>query len=191
MAMEERHLIATYCRFREDDEVNTFLTDYSKIFPKHVLNRIDKAKETYIRLYASHPDKEYIKITFFGHQAIEGLKKYATSIGLPEEKIELDSDCKNIAAMAKKIWERVRSSAVTPRVYFVVSNWQWIFLEPLTSIKDDRYKFYLEGALDERHPDEMELDKKSEKVAKIDLKEGRIASILDKVGGSISSNLKG
>jgi len=189
--MEDRHLIVTYCRFNEDDVSNVSADDYSKVFPKYVLNRINKTKETFVRLSESHADDEFMKVLLFGQQAVAGLKRYGASLGLPEERIELDGNCKDIADMVKKIWNRIRSNTNPPRVYFMLSNWQWIFIEPLLSLKDDRFKFYFEGAFDDRSVEEIERDKKLEKVAKIDLKESKLGSILDKVGGSISSNLKG
>jgi hypothetical protein len=187
--MEERHIVAVYCRFRDDDKINN-TGNYSQMFPEHVVNRVKKANEVYSRITASHADSDYTRIIFFGQNSIEQLKQYGKSIGLPEEKIDLD-DCKDISTMAKKIWDKVRNSDTLPRVYFVASNWQWVFLEQLTNVKNDLYRFYFEGAVDERHPDEIEMDKKMEKVAKMELKEGRLASILDKVGGSLSENLKG
>ena len=189
--MEDRHLIVTYCRFNGDNKSNVSADDYSKVFPKHVMSRIKKTKETFARLSDSHADDEFMKVLLFGQQAVVGLQKFAVSLGLPEERIELDGNCKDIAEMVKKVWNRIKTNTNPPRVYFVLSNWQWIFIEPLLSLKDDRFKFYFEGALDDRTIDEIELDKKLEKVAKIDLKESRLGSILDKVGGSISSNLKG
>jgi hypothetical protein len=188
--MEDRHLIVTYCRFKGDNTSDVSANDYSKMFPNHVLNRIKKAKETFVRLSASHADDEFMKVLLFGQQAVVGLKKYAVGLDLPEDRIEL-ADCKDIAEMTKKIWDRIRTSENPPRVYFVLSNWQWVFIEPLLSIKDEQFKFYFEGAPDYRASDEIELDKKMEKVAKMDLKESKLGSILDKVGGSISSNLKG
>lgn len=187
--MEERHIIAVYCRFRDDDKVKN-TGDYAEMFPGHVINRIKKASEVYSRIVASHADSEYTKIVFFGQDSIETLKEYANSIGLPTDKIALDQ-CKDIATMAKKVWEDVRHLNVPPRVYFVVSNWQWIFLNPLIGTKDERYRFYFEGAVDTRHTSEIDKDKKMEKVAKIDLREGRLASILDKIGGNVSENMKG
>jgi len=189
--MEDRHLIVTYCRFNGDDVSNVSADDYSKVFPKYVLNRINKTKETFVRLSESHADDEFMKVLLFGQQAVAGLKKYGASLGLQEEKIELDGDCKDIAEMVKKIWSRIRTNMNPPRAYFVLSNWQWVFIEPLLSLKDEQFKFYFEGAPDYRTSDEIEFDKKMEKVAKIDLKESKLGSILDKVGGSISSNLKG
>jgi len=186
--VQERHLIAIYCRFRDDDRTEG--TDNYSRFPEHVINRVDKARDVYSRLTASHPDSEYTRIVFFGQKSIEALKQYGKGIGLPEEKIEL-VDCRDIATMAKKIWSRIKNNNSSARVYFVLSNWQWVFLDPLISVKDDLYKFYFEGAVDERHPNEIELDKKKEKVAKIDLKESKLANILDKVGGSLSDKLKG
>ena len=187
--MEDRHIIAVYCRFRDDDKIKN-TGDCLQIFPEHVINRIKKADEVYRRINASHADSEYTRIVFFGQKSIAPLKQYGKNIGLPEEKIVLD-DCKDLTTMVKKIWDNVRNSDVPPRVYFVVSNWQWVFLDPLINVKDDRYRFYFEGAVDERHPDEIEKDKKTERVAKIELKEGKLASILDKVGGGLSENLKG
>ena len=112
------------------------------------------------------------------------------SIGLPEEKIGLDN-CKDISAMAKKIWMTVKDSNATPRVYFIASNWQWIYLVPLISVKDTQCQFYFEGAIDERHPDKIEMDKMMERVTKINLNKNRLANVLDKVGTSLSENLKG
>lgn len=191
MEAEDRHLIVTYCRFGGDNVSNASSDDFSKIFPQHVLNRISKAKETFARLVDSHADDEFMKVLLFGQQAAVGLRKYAVSLGLPEEMIELDANCKDIAEMVKKVWNRIRTNANPPRVYFILSNWQWVFIEPLLVLKDERFKFYFEGAFDGRTTDEIEADKKLEKVAKIAIKENKIGSMLDKVGGSVSSNLKG
>jgi len=188
--MEDRHLIATYCRFHGDDQLNISGDGYPKVFPKHVLNRIKKTKETFVRLSESHADDQFMKVLFFGKQVVSGLKRYAASLGLPEERIELDENCRDIAEMVKKILNRIKTTN-PPRVYFVLSSWQWVFIEPLLNLKDERFRFFFEGALDDRTNYEIEHDKKMEKVAKIDLKESGLASILDKVGGNISSNLKG
>ena len=187
--MEERHIIAIYCRFSNDDKIKN-TDNYSQMFPEYVINRINKASEVYSRIISSHPDKEYIKIIFFGQKPIELLKNYGMSIGLPEEKIGLDN-CKDISAMAKKIWMTVKDNNATPRVYFIASNWQWIYLVPLISVKDTQYQFYFEGAIDERHPDKIEMDKMMERVTKINLNKNRLANVLDKVGTSLSENLKG
>ncbi|MEM3129244.1 MAG: hypothetical protein QW769_09635 [Nitrososphaerales archaeon] len=160
------------------------------MFPEHVINRIKKAHEVYDRINVSHADSEYTRLIFFGQRSIEHLKEYGKSIGLPDNKIDL-SDCKDIASMVQKIWNSVKHSETPPRVYLVASNWQWIFLDMLINIKNDRFRFYFEGAVDERHPDEIEKDKRMERIAKIEMKENRLASILDKVGGSLSENLKG
>lgn len=187
--MEERHIVAIYCRFRDDNKIKN-TGNYTQMFPEHVINRIKKASEVYSRIKVSHPDHEHTKIIFFGERSIEPLKQYGKSLGLPEEKISLD-DCKDIATMVKKIWNSVKDDSTPPRVYLVGSNWQWVFLDQLITLKDDRFRFYFEGAVDERHPDEIEKDKKMEKVAKIDVKESKLANILDMVGGSISKNMKG
>lgn len=189
--MEDRHLIVTYCRFKDDNTLNVSVNNYSKVFPRHVLNRINKMKETFVRLSESHADDEFMKVLLFGQQAVSSLKKYTASLGLPEERIEVDSNCKDIAEMVRRIWDRIRTNINPPRVYFVLSNWQWVFIEPLLNLKDENFKFYFEGALDDRTLDEIELDKKLEKVAKIELKESKLGSMLDKVGGTLSSNLKG
>jgi hypothetical protein len=191
MAMEDRHLIVTYCRFSGDAISNASTDDYTKVFPQHVLDRIRKAKEAFVRLSESHADDEYMKVLLFGQQAVVDLKNYALSLELPETRIELDTDCRDIAEMVRKIWKRIGTSVNPPRVYFVLSNWQWIFIESILGLKDEQFRFYFEGAPDYRTADEIEADKKMEKVAKIDLKESKLGSILDKVGGSISSNLKG
>jgi len=186
--MQDRHIIAIYCRFHYDETQNS--DNDSQTFPEHVKKRLEKASELFSRITASHPDSEHTRIIFFGEKSLEALKRYGKSIGLPEDKIELNS-CKDIAAMAMKVWKRVRKNATPPRVYFVISNWQWTFLDSLTSMKDNIYKFYLEGAVDERQPEEIEMDKKMEKVAKIDLKESKLANLLDKVGSVLSESLKG
>ena len=186
--MQDRHIIAIYCRFTYGETENS--NNDSQTFPEHVKKRLEKASEVFSRITASHPDSEHMRIIFFGEKSLEALKRYGVSIGFPEDKIELDS-CKDIASMAIKVWNRVRKNATPPRVYFVVSNWQWIFLDSLTGVKDNLFKFYLEGAVDERQPEEIESDKMMEKVAKIDLKENKLAKLLDKVGSVLSENLKG
>ncbi|GEM_PF-1134090 len=191
MEAEDRHLIVTYCRFGGDNVSNVSSDDYLKIFPQHVLNRVNKAKETFVRLAESHADDEFMKVLLFGQQAVVGLRNYAASLGLPEERIELDANCKDITEMVKKVWNRIRTKPNPPRVYFMLSTWQWVFIEQLLALKDERFKFYFEGAFDGRASEEVELDKKLEKVAKIALKTSKIGSMLDKVGGSVSSNLKG
>lgn len=181
------HLIATYCRFNSDRSDAT--DDYTK-FPPYVLNRIRKTHETFVRLTRSHADDEFIKIAFFGREA-STLKAYALSIGLPENRIELDTDCASIENMVRKIWDGMKNDANPPRIYFVLSNWQWIFIEPLLKLKSDHFKFYFEGALDERLPQVIEAEKKFEKTAKINLKEAKMDKVFDTVGSGISENLKG
>ena len=58
-------------------------------------------------------------------------------------------------------------------------------------MKDTQYQFYFEGTIDERHPDKIEMDKMMERVTKINLNKNRLANVLDKVGTSLSENLKG
>jgi hypothetical protein len=184
--MEERHIIAVYCRFNND--MKDLSPDYT--FPRHVLNRIKKAMETYARLADSHADDEFIKILLYGTKLAELLKKYAASLGLPEERMEVDY-CNNIEDMVRKLWNRVKNNAEPPRVYFVLSGWQWVFIEPLLAIKDERFKFFFEAALDERRIDEIDFDRRMEKVARIEIKESRLTSILDKLGSNVSENMKG
>jgi hypothetical protein len=187
--VQDRHVIAVYCRFRDEDKISS-RGNISQMFPEHVMNRIKKAKEVYTRIVDSHADSQYTKIVFFGEKSIDPLKQYAQSLGLPEQKVHL-VNCKDIATMVKKIWNMVRNEESAPRIYFVVSNWQWMYLDQLITLKDERFRFYFEGAVDERHPDEIEMDKRMEKVARIELKQGKLSGILDMVGGSVSQNLKG
>lgn len=188
--MEDRHLVVIYCRFKDDNAPSSSADDYSKVFPRHVLNRMKKAKEAFSRLAESHADDEFIKVLLFGAATVNDLKKYAVSLGLPEERIETH-DCRDIADMVKKVWKRIKVSDDPPRVYFVLSNWQWMFIEPLLALKDERFRFYMESAVDDRPSDEIELDKGLEKVAKIELRESRLGGILDKVGSSVGENMKG
>ncbi len=189
---EDRHLIAAYCRFSNDDRLDPSTGDFGT-FPKKVLNRIEKAREVFTRLSASHADDAFIKVLLFGQQPSAALKVYAASLGMPEDRIEVDTGCRNIADMARKVWDRISTQASTDqmRVYFVLSNWQWVYVEPMLKLKDDRFRFFFEGALDERSIDEITAEKRLEKVASVGMKEGRLAGILDKVGGNISDNLKG
>ena len=165
----EYKYIAVYCKIHNRSEK----ADEAK---KSVLR---KARELYDRLADSYAD-DNIKILLFG----------ATDTSyLPNDKVEVHY-CNDIQDMSKQILNIVKDNEFQSRVYMVLTNWQWRYIEPLLKLKDENLKFFYEGALDPRSRDEINKEREHEKMAKVKIKRG-LLGFLDTVGSSVSTDLKG
>ncbi|GIU70992.1 MAG: hypothetical protein KatS3mg003_0471 [Candidatus Nitrosocaldaceae archaeon] len=170
----EYKYIAVYCKMHNE-------TQNSK---ETIRNIFLKAKELFQRLDSSYADDD-IKILLFGIKDPSIAYEY-----LPKEHIEA-YDCKNIQDMSKKIWNIIRNNEFQSRIYIVLANWQWKYIEPLLKLKHDNYKFFYEGALDPRPLDEINKEKEYEKSAKVKIKQGGLLGLLDTIGSNVSTDLKG
>ncbi len=150
-----------------------------------ILNILSKARELFNRLAASYADEKDIRILIFGIEDINKAYEY-----LPKEQIEA-YECNNIKEMCDKIWKITRDNEFENRIYLVLTNWQWKYVEPLLRLKSARYKFFYEAALDVRGVEEIKREVSYEKIAKIDAKEGRFLRLLDMIGSNVSTDLKG
>ncbi|MEM4635797.1 MAG: hypothetical protein QXL44_07940, partial [Candidatus Nitrosocaldus sp.] len=79
------------------------------------------------------------------------------------------------------------NAGTSKRVYFVLSNWQWQYIEPLLRLKDQQFRFFFEGALDERGVEEIEVDRRMESIVRLNVEN----SIVDRLMGILASDLKG
>ena len=166
---------------------NKYVAIYAKSFSDNsynaIINRLDKAKQVYDRLLASYADED-IKVLIFGADNI--IKNKADKMFNNPSYY----DCKNIADMCNKIFNIIRDNRFQSRVYFVLSSWQWHYIEPLLRFKHEHYKFFYEGAFDPRDVKDINHDKAYEKVAKVKVKVNPFANMLDLVGSSISTDMK-
>ncbi len=162
--------------------------------PKHIRNRLDTAKNLSSRLARSHVDDNMIKTIIFARSKAEA-ELYARLSSLPDANVE---ECTNIGDMVEKVlatigfYERGKgssnnSNSTGRRVYFVLSNWQWQYIEPLLRLKDQRFRFFFEGALDERGVEEIENERRMENVVRVKAEN----SIIDRFMGMLTSDLKG
>ncbi|MEM2855565.1 MAG: hypothetical protein QW416_00470 [Candidatus Nitrosocaldaceae archaeon] len=167
----EYKYIAVYCKSHKT------MSDYT------ISNILRKAKEVYSRLVSSYTNN--IKILIFGINDINKAYEY-----LPREMVE-EYDSSNIEEMSNIIWSIIKKNEFQSRVYIIAANWQWKYIEQLLKLKDERYKFFFEGALDARTVDELKIEEKYEKYAKVRLKEKGLLGLLDGIGSNISTDLKG
>ncbi|GBC73506.1 hypothetical protein HRbin04_00909 [archaeon HR04] len=187
------NIIAVYC-----NSSNTTSKDInSQDIPRHVRNRLDTASNLFSRLARSHADDSVVRTIFFARSKDEA-ELYARLSSLPDARVE---ECINIEDMVKKVlatvgfYERRKDKAgkemlnisTSKRVYFVLSNWQWQYIEPLLRLKDQQFRFFFEGALDERGVEEIEADRRMESVIKLKVEN----SIVDRFMGILASDLKG
>jgi hypothetical protein len=148
-------------------------------------NILLKAKELFERLRASYADEENIRILIFGLDDIDKAYNY-----LPKEQIEY-FDCKNIYGMCAKIISIINDKEFQRRVYLVLLNWQWRYIEPLLRVKHEQFKFFFEGVFDPRSREDIMNEINYEKVAKIKLKDRSLLSALEGLAGNLSTDLKG
>ncbi|MEM2062386.1 MAG: hypothetical protein QW572_05385 [Candidatus Nitrosocaldus sp.] len=191
-------IIAVYCN--SSNSTTTASSSYEGIhspetIPKHVRNRLDTARNLFSRLARSHTDDSIIKAIIFARSKAEA-ELYARFSSLPDAKVE---ECINIEHMVEKVLATIgfherrksdskdASNPTSRRVYFVLSNWQWKYIEPLLRLKDQQFRFFFEGALDERSAEEIEAEKRMESVVRVKVDN----SIVDKFMGMLTSDLKG
>lgn len=166
-----------------------YIVVYGKIHNKSekanetIANILTKTRELFNRLVNSYAD-DNIKILLFGIDI--GL----ASQYLPTKNIEVH-DCKHIQDMSKQILNMLKDNEFESRVYMVLTNWQWRYIEPLLKLKDSNLKFFYEGALDPRSIDEIEREKEYEKSVIIKRKRGGLLGFLDMLGSNVSTDLKG
>ncbi|MEM4705241.1 MAG: hypothetical protein QW053_01695 [Candidatus Nitrosocaldus sp.] len=181
------NIIAVYC--------NSSKGINSQDIPRHIRNRLDTAINLFSRLARSHADESVIRTIFFARSKDEA-ELYARLSSLPDARVE---DCINIEDMVKKVlamigfYERrnavkdMLNAGTSKRVYFVLSNWQWQYIEPLLRLKDQQFRFFFEGALDERGVEEIEADRRMESIVRLNVEN----SIVDRLMGILASDLKG
>ncbi|MCS6768444.1 MAG: hypothetical protein RMJ59_06635 [Candidatus Nitrosocaldus sp.] len=178
------NVIAVYCRSSEGVSTDGAI-------PRHVMNRLDTAKNLLSRLVRSHADDSLIKVILFAGRREEG-EHYARL--LPHEGVGVE-ECSNIADMAEKVLTMIgfyskgrdEGNYAAKRVYFVLSNWQWQYIEPLLRLKDERVRFFFEGALDERSVEEIEAEMRMEGKVRLRVEN----SFVDRLMGMLTSDLKG
>ncbi len=169
--MEYKYIVV-YCKIHnESDKSNDVIR-----------NILTKARELFNRLANSYADDD-IKILLFG-------KAEEASEYLPREKLAV-YDCKHIQDMCKQILDIVKDNEFQSRIYMVLTNWQWKYIEPLLKLKDENLKFFYEGALDPRSRDEINKEREHEKSAKVKMRRGGLLGFLDTLGSNVSTDLKG
>lgn len=184
------NLIAVYCNSMSSIEgVNSYET-----LPRHVRNRLDTARSLFSRLVRSHADDSLIKVIFFARSREEA-EFYARLSSLPDAGAD---ECRNIAEMVEKVLrlagfhekgkgEKDNDASIVKRIYFVLSNWQWQYIEPLLRLKDQRFRFFFEGALDDRSIDEIDAERRVESMLR--MKAG--SSMIERFMDLLASDLKG
>ena len=168
--MEYKYIVV-YCKIHNESEKASEVR----------ANILRKARELYDRLASSYAD-DSIKILLFG---IDIDTQY-----LPREKVK-HYNCKNIQDMSNQILDIVKDNEFQSRVYMVMTNWQWRYIEPLLKLKNENLKFFYEGALDPRSRDEISKEKEYEKSAKVKIKRRGLLGFLDTLGSNVSTDLKG
>ncbi len=144
----EHKYIAVYCKMHNKED-------------QALENILIKAKELFDRLRSSYADSENIRILIFGIDNIDKAYKY-----LPKEYIE-HIECANIYEMGKKIIDIIRDKQFQRRVYIVLLNWQWRYIEPLLRLKNEQFKFFFEGAFDPRSREDIMNEARYERSAKV------------------------
>jgi len=171
-------IIAVYCN-HIDERCNDI--------PKHIMNRLSLADKLYRRLVASYADESSIKVMLFGSKnAIEMCSK-ATSMNVSI------NECNSIADMASIIMDSIKGDKYVDdvvRVYFVLSDWQWVYIEPLLRLKDSNARFFFEGASDERSAQDINAERRLESIVKVKGKRG-LNALIDKVMSTLASDMKG
>ncbi len=175
----DKSIIAVYCNYI-DEGINSL--------PEHIVNRLNIADRLYRRLVASYADDSLIKVMLFGNKnAI--VCKNAMHIDASME------ECSNIADMASIIMNDLIEegddvSIGSNRIYFVLSNWQWVYVEPLLKLKDSNVKFFFEGAVDDRSMKYIDAERRLEHVVKVKGKRG-LSALIDKTMGTLATDMKG
>ncbi|MFN4336591.1 MAG: hypothetical protein ACK4FV_03280 [Candidatus Nitrosocaldus sp.] len=188
------NIIVIYC-----NSASSVTSSYEGIhppetIPKHIRNRLDTARSLFSRLAKSHVDDSIIKTIIFARSKTEA-ELYAKLSSLPDAKVE---ECTNIGDMVEKVlaiigfYRRRKGNSKDAnstglRVYFVLSNWQWQYIEPLLRLKDQQFRFFFEGALDERGVEEIDKERRMESVVSVRVEN----SIVDRFMSMLTSDLKG
>ncbi len=173
-----KSVIAVYCNYI-DKGINSI--------PEHIVNRLNTADKLYRRLIASYADESLVKVMLFGSR---------NSIEMCKSAINMDAsmeECSNIADMTSIIMDNVINEGEdisSKRVYFVLSNWQWVYVEPLLRLKDSSVRFFFEGAVDDRNMKDINAERRLESVVKIKGKRG-LSALIDKAMGTLASDMKG
>jgi hypothetical protein len=178
-SMTEDSIIAVYCNHIDER--------YNDI-PKHIMNRLSLADKLYRRLVASYADESLIKVMLFGSKSAIEMCSKATSM-----KVSIH-ECNSIADMASIIMGSLKGDKHTDgdvvRVYFVLSDWQWVYIEPLLRLKDSNARFFFEGASDERSAQDINAERRLESIVKVKGKRG-LNALIDKVMSTLASDMKG
>ncbi len=156
--------------------------------PKHIINRLSVAGELYKRLVESHADESSIKVMLFGSKSAIEMCSNATSMNVSKR------ECNSIAEMARIIIDSIKGinhdDNDVVRVYFVLSDWQWVYIEPLLRLKDSSTRFFFEGAVDERNTQDINAERRLESIVNVKGKKG-LNSLIDKVMNTLASDMKG
>ncbi len=175
-----KSIIAVYCNYI-DEGINSI--------PEHIVNRLNIADRLYRRLVASYADESLIKVMLFG-------SKNATEVCRNAMRIDASmEECSNIADMVSVIMNDLIEegddvSIGSNRIYFVLSNWQWVYVEPLLKLKDSSVRFFFEGAVDDRSMKYIDAERRLERVAKAKGKRG-LSALIDKTMGTLATDMKG
>ncbi len=171
-------IIAVYCN-HIDERCNDI--------PKHIMNRLSLADKLYRRLVASYADESLIKVMLFGRKSAIEMCSKATSMNVSIH------ECNSIADMASIIMDSIKGDKHVDdvvRVYFVLSDWQWVYIEPLLRLKDSNARFFFEGASDERSVQDINAERRLESIVKVQGK-GGLNALIDKVMSTLASDMKG
>ncbi len=171
--MGTESIVAVYCNYLNDDAI-----------PSHIMNRLTLAEKVYARLAKSYPSDTPtpIRIILFG--SAEVLRLCSSIMNVNVDTVEADS----IEDMYARINEIIEGKAC--RVYLILSNWQWVYVEPLLRLKDSNVRYFFEGAVDERSIQEIVKEKSKESVVKVKGR-GGINALVDKVMNTLITDMKG
>jgi len=170
----ESVVVAVYCNYLNDGDA----------IPSHIMNRLTLAEKVYARLSKSYPSDTHtpIRIILFGSN--EALRLCSSIMSINVDTMEADS----IDDMYARVNEMIESKVC--RVYLILSNWQWVYVEPLLRLKDSNVRYFFEGAVDERSIQEIVKEKSKESIVKVKGRRG-INALVDKVMNTLITDMKG
>jgi hypothetical protein len=171
--MDKESIVAVYCNYLND-----------AIIPRHIMNRLTLAEKVYARLAKSYPSDTPtpIKIVLFGSN--EALRLCSSIMSINVDTVEADS----IEDMYARVDEITEDKVCN--VYLILSNWQWVYVEPLLRMKDSKVRYFFEGAVDERSMQEIVEEKSKESIVRVKGR-GGINALVDRIMNTLISDMKG
>lgn len=135
--------------------------------PDYIIGRINLCIDTFNVIMSSKPDKHHTSVVIISkNDHTKEIKEKLIAGGVSDQYLEYDSSSKNIESAFNRVRNQITKLTNPPCIYFIGSVWQKDIFDSIVVSKFKGYRVLFEGALDNRHFETVQKEKRLEEPKK-------------------------